>query len=94
MGILKTRKNKQFDYSPRYYQGEGNPYKMSHKFDSYRKATLETKGIKNKFNNAWDDYKNNPDQKANRRILIIVLLLIFAFLFMIDFDLSLFTQAQ
>ena len=29
MSILK-RKNKKFDYQPRYYKGEGNPYAIKH----------------------------------------------------------------
>lgn len=94
MGILKARKNKKFDYQPRFYKGEGSPFKLEHKFDSYRKTTLENKGLKSKFNNAWDDLKNNPDRKANRIILYIVILLVFLFLYIIDFDLSIFTQPQ
>ena len=32
MGFLK-RTNKKFDYQPRYYKGEGSPYKIEHKFE-------------------------------------------------------------
>jgi len=90
MGLLKLRKNKKFSYTPRYYddKGEGNPYEIKHKFDEHRK-TIGANGLKTKFNNALDDYKN-PDKKANRRILIIVGILILVFLFIIDFDLSIF----
>ena len=94
MGIFKTRRPKEFNYSPRHYQGEGSPYKIQHKFDEYRKATAESKGLKSKFNNAWDDFRHNPDKKANRTILFIVLILIFAFLYIIDFDLSIFSQPR
>ncbi|MEH6657157.1 riboflavin synthase subunit beta [Leeuwenhoekiella marinoflava] len=90
MGILKTRKNKKYSYSPRYYEGEGSPYKLESKFDKYRKATLESKGLKSKFNTAIDDFKYNPDQRANRLTLYIVLVLVFLFLVVIDFDLSIF----
>ncbi|MFL1011896.1 riboflavin synthase subunit beta [Flavisericum labens] len=91
MGLLKLRKNKKFSYTPRYYddKGEGNPYEIKHKFDEYRKTVGSNKGIKSRFNDAWDDYKN-PDKKANKRILIIVAILILVFLFIIDFDLSIF----
>lgn len=92
MGLLKARKNKQFDYTPRYYKGEGSPFKLEHKFDDYRKATIDNRGLKNKVNTALDDLKNNPDRKANRIVLYIVLLLVFAFLYIIDFDLSIFLQ--
>ncbi len=92
MGIFKTRANKRFDYTPRFYkkEGEGSPFEIKHKFDHYRKATANTKGLKNKFNNAMDDFKSNPNRHANKRVLIIVGILVLIFLFIIDFDLSIF----
>lgn len=92
MGLLKLRKNKKFSYTPRYYKGgeEGSPFEIKHKFDDYRKTVGSNSGLKNKFNNALDDFKNNPDREANRRILIIVAVLLLVFLFIIDFDLSIF----
>ena len=92
MGILKTRKNKKFSYTPRYFddKGEGNPFEIKHKFDGFRKTVGSNSGLKTKVNNALDDFKNNPDREANRRILIIVGVLILVFLFIIDFDLSIF----
>ena len=92
MGILKTRKNKRFNYKPRYFddKGEGNPFEIKHKFDEYRKTVGSNKGLKTKLNNALDDFKNNPDKAANKRILIIIVLLVLVFLFIIDFDLSIF----
>lgn len=89
MGIFKTRQNKKFNYVPRHYQGEGNPFEIKHKFDDHRK-TIDKVGLKGKFVNAWDDYKNQPDQGANRRTLIIIGILIFIFLLIIGFDLSIF----
>ncbi|MAW94568.1 MULTISPECIES: riboflavin synthase subunit beta [unclassified Leeuwenhoekiella] len=93
MGVLKTRKNKKFSYSPRYYEGEGSPYKLESKFDKYRKATLETKGLKAKFNTAWEDYKYNKDERARKTTLLIAAVLVFVFLYIIDFDLSIFFPA-
>lgn len=92
MGLLKTRKNKKFSYTPRYFddKGEGNPFEIKHKFDEYRKTVGSNKGLKTKFNDALDDLKNNPDSQVNRRVLIIVIVLILIFLFIIDFDLSIF----
>ncbi|MDP5157081.1 MAG: riboflavin synthase subunit beta [Flaviramulus sp.] len=91
MGLLKLRNNKKFNYTPRYFddKGEGNPFEIKHKFDDFRKTVGSNKGLKAKFNEAFEDYKN-PDKDANRRILIIVALLILAFLFIIDFDLTIF----
>lgn len=91
MGILKTRKNKTFSYTPRYYKGEANPFEIKHKFDEHRVTSGHVSGLKNKLNNAVDDYKNVPDRDgANRRVLVIVGVLILVFLFIIDFDLSIF----
>lgn len=90
MGFLKQRKNKKYSYTPRYYKGEGNPYELKHKFDEYRKTVSPAKGIKGKFNQAFDDYKNNHNEFANKRVLIIIGVLILIFLFIIDFDLSIF----
>ncbi len=90
MSIFKTRQNKRFDYQPRFYKGEGNPYEIKHKFDDFRKATGDIKGLKGKVNNALDDYTQNPDSQANRRVLIIIAVLVLIFLFIIDFDLSIF----
>lgn len=88
MGIFKTRPNKKFNYTPRYYEGEGNPYEIKHKFDDFRK-TIGRTNLKGKFSNAMDDYKS-PDATVNRRIYLIVGILILIFLFIIEFDLSIF----
>ena len=92
MGLLKTRKNKKFSYTPRYFddKGEGNPFEIKHKFDEHRKTVGSNKGLKTKLNDALDDLKSNPDSQVNRRIFIIVTVLILIFLFIIDFDLSIF----
>jgi len=91
MGILNTRKNKRYSYQPRYYKGEGSPYELKHKFDDFRVTVGNDKGLKTKLNNAVGDYKYNSDKSgANRRILIIIGVLILVFLFIIDFDLSIF----
>ncbi|MBT8252427.1 MAG: riboflavin synthase subunit beta [Flavobacteriaceae bacterium] len=92
MGIFKLRKNKRFDYTPRYYkkEGDGSPFEIKRKFDEYRTTAGGQGGLKTRFNNAMDDLKGNPDRAVNRRVLFIVLILILIFLFIIDFDLSIF----
>ncbi|TWO32548.1 riboflavin synthase subunit beta [Seonamhaeicola sediminis] len=90
MGLLKLRKNKKFNYTPRYYKGEGNPFEIKHKFDEHRITVGNNSGLKTKFNNAINDYKHNPNREANRRVLIIVGILVLIFLFVIGFDLSIF----
>ena len=92
MGLFKARKNKTYSYTPRHWddKGQGSPYKIKHRFDEYRKATGNTKGLKTKFTNAMDDLKSPPDREVNRRLLIIIAILILIFLFIIDFDLTIF----
>lgn len=89
MGLLNTRKNKKYSYTPRYYKGEGSPFEITHKFDEHRTTVGSNSGLKTKFTNAIEDYKT-PDKEANRRILIIVGVLVLVFLFIIGFDLSIF----
>ena len=88
MSIIK-RKNKKFDYQPRYYKGEGNPYAIKHKFDEFRVTVGKNQGLKNKFTTAFDELKNS-DRGVNKTILYIIIILILGFLYIIDFDLSIF----
>jgi hypothetical protein len=89
MKIIK-RTNKKFEYKPRYYKGEGNPYEIKHKFDEFRK-TVGKKNIKEKFSDAVEDLNSDGKGfKVNRTILIIALILTLIFLYLIDFDLSIF----
>lgn len=90
MGFMKLKKNKKFNYKPRYYKGEGSPFELKHKFDEHRTSISPAKGIKGKFSAAIDDYKHNPDDNVNKRVIIIVAVLILLFLFIIGFDLSIF----
>ena len=87
---LKLRKNRSFEYSPRYYKGEGNPYKIEHKLDKFRSTVQTNRGIKNKFTSAMDDLKNEGDKNMKLRFLVIVAILVLLFLIIIDFDLSIF----
>ena len=91
MGFLK-RTNKKFDYQPRYYKGEGNPFKIEHKLDQFRKTAGKNRGIKAKFNDAISDLKNS-DKKVNKTLLIIISILVFIFLYIIDFDVSIFKRS-
>lgn len=88
MGLMKLKKNKRFNYKPRYYKGDG--FEFKHKFDEQRTTINPAKGIKGKLNAAIDDYKHNSDNNVNKRVLIIVAVLILLFLFIIGFDLSIF----
>lgn len=88
MGFLK-KTNKKFDYQPRYYKGEGSPFKIEHKLDKFRTTTGKNKGLKSKFSDAVNDLKSS-DKSTNKTIIYIILILTLGFLYIIDFDLSIF----
>lgn len=92
MARIKLPKNKKFSYTPRYYddKGEGSPFEIKHKLDEFRTTVGGQKDLKSRINNALADYNNNDNKEANRRVLIIVGILVLIFLFIIDFDLSIF----
>lgn len=88
MGLFKLRKNKRFNYEPRYYKGGNNPFEIKHKFDDQR-VTVKKTNLKGTFKNAIEDLKNR-DNQSTTIIGIISLLLLFFFLYLIDFDLTIF----
>ncbi len=88
--FLKLRKNRTFDYKPRFYKGGASPYKIEPKLDQFRSTITNQRGLKNKFSNAFDDLNRKGDKNTRNRFLIIVALLVLLFLFIIDFDLSIF----
>ena len=92
--LKRTKPNNRYNYTPRYYkgkEGESNPYDFATKLDKY----YETYN-KNDFGAHWKEarsqYRNRSNFGFNRTILIIMAVLILIFLWIIDFDLSIFTQ--
>tara|TARA_R110002167_G_scaffold180584_1_gene380824 strand:+ start:1258 stop:1593 length:336 start_codon:yes stop_codon:yes gene_type:complete len=90
--ITRLRKNRQFDYNPRYYdgKGKGNPFKMEPKFDQFRSTLDSSRGLKRKINRALEDAKRKGDRNLKIRMLVILAVLVLIFLYIIDFDLSIF----
>ncbi|MFC2148192.1 riboflavin synthase subunit beta [Eudoraea sp.] len=88
----KLRKNRKYNYTPRYYddKGEGSPFKMQPKLDKYRTTIDAPRGLKGKFSNAMADIRSAGDRNLKLRMLIIIAILILLFLYIIDFDLSIF----
>lgn len=93
MGLLSRRKNKKFSYQSRYYKNESgeSPYTIKHKFDDQRR-TVQKHNLIDKFTNVRDDMTEGMDQGVKYRLLIIIAILLLVFLWIIDFDLSIFTQ--
>lgn len=89
--FYKTRKNSRFNYTPRYYKGKdaGNIYDFDSKFSKYRETTNA-----NDFGSHWAEARNNSRTRGNReintRVLVIIAVLVLIFLWIIDFDLSIF----
>lgn len=92
MGLISKRKNKKYSYKPRHYnyEGDGSPFSMGHKFDQFRTTVGDNKSLKGKFKTAWAELRNTSDKNANRRLMVIIAILVLLFLFIIEFDLSIF----
>ena len=93
--FLKTKKNARYNYTPRYYKGKdtGNIYDFDSKFNKYREATNAID-----FGAQWSrDRKasrNRGNREINRRVIYVAIVLIFIFLWIIDFDLSIFSNPR
>ncbi|WP_415371461.1 riboflavin synthase subunit beta [Patiriisocius sp. Uisw_047] len=92
MGFLK-RTNKKFDYEPRHYESDkdGSPFAMEQKFDKFRHTIGSGKGMKGNFSQALTELKETKAKGANRIILILIMVFVILFLWIIDFDLSIFS---
>lgn len=90
--FTKLRRNRVFDYQPRYYKGdkEGNPFKIEYKFDQFRSTVGSNRGLKAKFNNVLADSRRRGDRNMRWRMGVIIVILVLIFLYIIDFDLSIF----
>ena len=85
--------NQRYNYTPRYYKGkkDANIYDFDMKINKYREQKNSID-----FGSHWAEdrknMRNRGNRSINRNILYIALILVFAFLYIIDFDLSIFTQ--
>lgn len=94
MGVIGKRKNKKFSYKPRHFEhdGDGSPFSIEHKFDKFRSTVGDNKSLKAKFKTAWGELRETSDRNTRMRLLAIIAFLILIFLFIIEFDLSIFYQ--
>ena len=90
--LFKLNKNRRYNYTPRYFRGkeEGNLYEFDSRFSKYRNTFNS-----NDFGNQWQDARVQMRTKKNRsislRLLLIILSLVFVCLYILDFDISIFT---
>ena len=91
ISLFKIKKNRRYNYTPRYYSGKQdiNPYDFDSKFSKYRESYNQ-----NDFGHKWQEARLKMRNRSNRgisfRLIIVILILILGFLFVIDFDLSIF----
>ena len=91
--LFKLKKNKRYNYTPRYYKGKekGNIYDFDSKFSKYREIYN-----KNDFGQQWKEVRiqmrNRKNKSFSLRLLLIILSLILVSFYILDFDLSIFIQ--
>ena len=91
--LFKLKKNKRYNYTPRYYRGKekGNIYDFDSKFSKYRETYN-----KNDFGQQWKEVRiqmrNRKNKSFSLRLLLIILSLILVSFYILDFDLSIFIQ--
>jgi hypothetical protein len=90
--IKRIKTNNRFNYTPRYYNGKEAADSKSYatKMDMY----YETYN-KNDFGGQWRqeriERRHRGNVEFNKTVLIIIAFLLLVFLWLIDFDLSIFT---
>ncbi|MEZ4858146.1 MAG: hypothetical protein R2781_04985 [Flavobacteriaceae bacterium] len=93
--IKRLKANNRFNYTPRYYKGKEEV--LSKDFTTKMDMYYETYN-KNDFGNHWREARlskrNRSNVEFNKTVLLIVAVLVFVFLWIIDFDLSIFTQPR
>ena len=93
--LFKLRKNRRYNYTPRYYKGkiERNIYEFDSKFSKYRDNFNS-----NDFGQQWKDARFQMRTRKNRsislRLVFIILVLVFVCLYILDFDISIFTSVS
>lgn len=89
--LFKLSRNKRYNYTPRYYDGKQieNPYDFDSKFTKYR----ETYNA-NDFGKKWQEARAVSRNRSNRSfsplLATIIAVLCLIFLYIIDFDLTIF----
>lgn len=89
---LKRNENRRYNYTPRYYKGKesDNPFEFGSRINRYRDTPNAAD-----FGAHWREdrklYRTRKNRGVNRRLVLIFLILVLIFLWIIDFDLSIFT---
>lgn len=93
-GFLKLPTYKRFNYTPRYFEGKKQDQNL-YDFDSAIRRNRDSVNY-NDFRAHWGEARTNSRHRGNRqvtfRLLLIVVTLILVFLYIIDFDISIFSK--
>jgi hypothetical protein len=89
--LFKLRKNRRYNYTPRYYKGKGdvNPYEFDSKFSKYRDI-YNTNDMGQQWKEARMQMRTRKNRSLSLRLLSIILVLFFLAFYILDFELSLF----
>lgn len=89
--IKKLPRNKRFNYTPRYYRGkeDTDEAKYATKFDAYADA-YNTSDFSGQWHEARMNNRNRGNSGFNKTIYFLIAFFVLIFLFIIDFDLSIF----
>ena len=90
--LFKLNRNKRYNYTPRYYQGKTieNLYDFDSKFNKYRE-TYNENDLAKQWQDARLENRNRSNRSFNPTLLVAIAVLTLIFLFIIDFDLSIFS---
>ncbi len=91
ISLFKLGKNKRFNYNPRYFKEKSinNIYSFDSVYSKNRNITSSA-DISSRWKESRLSHRNRSNRKFSKRIIIIALILIAFFLYLIDFDLSVF----
>ena len=89
--LFKLRKNRRYNYTPRYYKGkeDGNMYEFDSKFSKYRDI-YNTNDMGQQWKEARMQMRTRKNKSLSLRLLSIILVLFFLAFYILDFELSLF----
>jgi hypothetical protein len=91
VNLFKLNKNKRFNYRPRY--SKDNSFENIYEFDSMyskQRNSNSSVDVSSKWSEARKSSRNRTNTHFSKIFFLIVFILILVFLFIIDFDLTIF----